>query len=1200
MSQLQVTGEAKVRDIQGPVVANSGVITALDGAASQYVRGDGTLADFPTSSGGGSSVSYYLNSSVSQGTIGGIAYRELSKEPIIGAGTDIAISANGYVANYITDANDPDVVLIPGGNFNCEFYFSVNNNTGNPFAYAELYKYDGSTFTLLGTSVGVPEYINQGTVINPYYFAIPVATAALALTDRLAIRIYVNVDGRTVTLHTENGHLCQVVTTLSKGMVSLNNLTDQSQFITTGTSGTNFAIVSSGDTHTFNLPVASASNTGKLSSTDWSTFNGKVPYTGANASVDLGIYNLSASLIDPKQIIVKKDTILGGSISIETGSGFSWFGSNDTILLASGASNTLSLRSIVSSVLRTAILDFSTISAATSRTFTLPDASGQIAILESPLQVFTGTVQIQGQLNTLYGITMQKGSTPPSFSFGDVFIYAASGSANILKIANNTYESTLSFPTSNQTYTYPAASGTIALTSNLSSYVPYTGATGAVNLGAFDLTVNGLTVGKGGGSVAFNTAIGISALAANTTGTYNTSIGESTLSTQTTANNNTAIGSAALAANTSGTPNTAIGRLSLATNTTGGSNTAIGYQSLYLNTSGSNNTAIGVSALAGNTTGYSNTAVGQGALLVNTTGYNNVGLGQAALSSNTTGAQNIAIGVAALANNTTASNNLVIGHGAMSSNNTGSGNIAIGTSTLASNTTASNNTAVGYDSLSANTTGSANTSLGLQSLKANTIGSSNTAIGTASLLTNTTGSNNTGIGNAALSLNTTGTGNTAIGQSAGFSITTGSNNTIIGSYAGTAAMSNNIVLADGAGNIRYQWNGTNNVFGNPISGTSATFSNILTVNTNDQSISRLVLTNTGTGGQSVNLVAGNPNIDNTGFSIAYGNTNFLRFNTTGNATFINNVGIGATSPVVKLQITQPFGTTTPTLGTSSGGLFVAGDTNLYGLYIGNDSVSGNAWIQSMRNNTATAYSILLNPVGGNVGIGTSSPSNILTVQANDTFNQDSSGQIVIKGASNTAKRLGIGFDTTNNYGYVQAIEAGVSTRPFVLQPFGGNVGIGITSPSTKLSVSGTGNVVSITSSDNSLSLALGYQGTMHGYLGGFSSRLEGYSNNGGYVFLNASSVWVPASDIKRKRNFETYSLGLDAILGLKPKRYNMDFQADGDEKQVGLVAQEVKEHIPQAFEQSEDFIGINYNVIIVTLVNAIQELKAEIDELKNR
>ena len=274
-SQLQVTGEAKIRDIQGPVVANSGVITALDGAANQYVRGDGTLADFPTTTGGGSSVSYYLNGSVNQGTIGGVAYKELSKDPILGVGTDFTISANGYVASFITDANDPDSIIIPGGNWNTEIYFSVDSNSNSPYFYVEVYKYDGSTFTLLGSNQTTPEYITAGTTITPYYGAVAIPTTNTAITDRIAIRIYVVPDGRTVTLHTENSHLGQIVTTFSKGMVSLNNLTDQSQYLTTGTSGTDFAIASTGDTHTFNIPIASATNTGKLSSTDWSTFNGK-------------------------------------------------------------------------------------------------------------------------------------------------------------------------------------------------------------------------------------------------------------------------------------------------------------------------------------------------------------------------------------------------------------------------------------------------------------------------------------------------------------------------------------------------------------------------------------------------------------------------------------------------------------------------------------------------------------------------------------------------------------------------------------------------------------------------------------------------------------------------------------------------------------------------------------------------------------
>jgi hypothetical protein len=450
MSQLQVTGEAKIRDIQGPVIANSGVITALDGAASQYVRGDGTLADFPTSSGGGSSVSYYLNSSVSQGTIGGVAYRELSKEPIIGAGTDIAISANGYIASYITDANDPDVVIVPGGNFNCEFYFSVNNETGNPTTYAELYKYDGTTFTLLGSSVGVPESINQGTVINPYYFAIPVATATLALTDRLAIRIYVNVDGRTVTLHTENGHLCQVVTTLSKGMVSLNNLTDQSQFITTGTSGTNFNIVSSGDTHTFNLPVASATNTGKLSNTDWSTFNAKQP---------AGNY----VTLDTTQTITAAKTFTENPIINGTGTNSAY-----TILQSAGTNKWRIGNNYAAGV-------------NTFDIFAYDNTTTPLSINSNGAMTLSANVTTTGAQFVQNGFYLTNANG--GYLAGYTLMYGKDDGINFA-LRNGTGGASFIFPSANSyAYTFPAATGTLALTSNLSSYLPLTGGTltGALN-----------------------------------------------------------------------------------------------------------------------------------------------------------------------------------------------------------------------------------------------------------------------------------------------------------------------------------------------------------------------------------------------------------------------------------------------------------------------------------------------------------------------------------------------------------------------------------------------------------------------------------------------------------------------------------------------------------------------------------------------
>lgn len=266
--------------VSGNPITTSGTLAVTGaGVVSQYVRGDGSLANFPTTSGGGASVSYYLNGSVSQGTFGGVAMKEINKTPIIGAGTDFTINTDGYIQSFITDANDPNQLSIPAGNWNFETYFSASSSGGSPSFYVELYKWDGATLTLIASNSANPEGITGGTAIDLYLTALAIPQTTLAATDRLVVRIYVTHSGRTITLHTEDNHLSQIITTFSTGLTALNGLTAQVQNFAVGTSGTDFAISSVTDIHTFNVPTASATNRGALSTADWTTFNAKASYT---------------------------------------------------------------------------------------------------------------------------------------------------------------------------------------------------------------------------------------------------------------------------------------------------------------------------------------------------------------------------------------------------------------------------------------------------------------------------------------------------------------------------------------------------------------------------------------------------------------------------------------------------------------------------------------------------------------------------------------------------------------------------------------------------------------------------------------------------------------------------------------------------------------------------------------------------------
>ena len=245
-----------------------------------YVKGGTHTWAFNDSTGspggGGGGKVYYFNGGVDMGTIGGLQMYELGDTANTGAAANFTRATTGNIANFITDPGKPGLVQIPAGVWSVDAWLS---ETGGGANHAEIWieveKWDGSTITTIATSP--IEQITEGATPNLYSWSVTIPTTSLAITDRIIIQFYIsNTNGKTVTLYTQNGYVGEVHTTFTTGIGAINGLTAPAQYLVTGTSGTDFNINSSTATHTFNLPTASATNRGALSTTDWSTFNNKI------------------------------------------------------------------------------------------------------------------------------------------------------------------------------------------------------------------------------------------------------------------------------------------------------------------------------------------------------------------------------------------------------------------------------------------------------------------------------------------------------------------------------------------------------------------------------------------------------------------------------------------------------------------------------------------------------------------------------------------------------------------------------------------------------------------------------------------------------------------------------------------------------------------------------------------------------------
>jgi hypothetical protein len=119
-----------------------------------------------------------------------------------------------------------------------------------------------------------------------------------------------------------------------------------------------------------------------------------------------------------------------------------------------------------------------------------------------------------------------------------------------------------------------------------------------------------------------------------------------------------------------------------------------------------------------------------------------------------------------------------------------------------------------------------------------------------------------------------------------------------------------------------------------------------------------------------------------------------------------------------------------------------------------------------------------------------------------------------------------------------------------------------------------------------------------------ASAYRFYVGYGGTVF--ATSITISAiSDQRLKENVRDIDTGLDAIMALKPRRFDWKEGKGQDKKDVaGFIAQEFEDVFPECVSTSKagadgiEYKNINHETLIPTLVKAMQELKAEFDAYK--
>jgi hypothetical protein len=264
---------------------------------------------------------------------------------------------------------------------------------------------------------------------------------------------------------------------------------------------------------------------------------------------------------------------------------------------------------------------------------------------------------------------------------------------------------------------------------------------------------------------------------------------------------------------------------------------------------------------------------------------------------------------------------------------------------------------------------------------------------------------------------------------------------------------------------------------------------------------------------------------------------------------------------------------------------------------GNSTASGNLTLDSTSD--ATKGNVLINPTGGNVGIGTATPGSYklnvngtgnfnTTVSAGSGFSITNSGGTfgasvynfykpymitTVNSELSTSKSLLFNIDADNSetgQSFIWGHNAnGTSATALMTLLDSGYLGVGNTAPGTMLTIgTATTNTGNITVYGTGTTCVIG-DGT-----GGTSCT----------------------SDLRLKDNIIDMGSELSHIMALRPVTFNWKDVTRDQVGNMGLIAQEVQAIYPNVVRTIyDDYLGIDYTTLVVPAIKAIQELNLNLE-----